>query len=193
MQLDVGDVSTFAAFAERVRSVLHDWGTEQFHFLVNNAGIGASGLIADITEAQFDQIIDVDVKGPLFLTQKLLPLLADGGGIVNISTALTRVSYPGQGVYALAKGALEVLTRYLAVELGSRRITANVIAPGGIETDFGGGIMRNPGMKELAASVTALGRSGLPEDIGGVVASLLSPDMGWVNAQRIEASGGQNL
>lgn len=193
LQLDVGETSTFAAFAEQVHGVLHNWGVERFQFLVNNAGVGTFGLIADTTEAQFDQIIDVDIKGPLFLIQKLLPLIADGGRIVNISTALTRVTYPGQGVYALAKGALEVLTKYLAAELGSRRITANVIAPGGIETDFGGGMMRSPGVKEMAASVTALGRSGLPEDIGGVVASLLSPEMGWVNAQRIEASGGQNL
>lgn len=193
LQLEVGAAGTFPAFTARVRSILQAWDVERFHFLINNAGVGTAGLITDITEAQFDQIMNIHVKGPLFLTQALLPLIADGGRIVNISTALTRVTYPGQSVYASAKGALEVLTRYLAAELGTRRITANVVAPGGIVTDFGDGLMHKPEMQALAASITALGRVGQPEDISGVVASLLSPAMSWVNAQRIEASGGQNL
>lgn len=193
LQLDIGNTGQFAAFTEQLRSVLKAWEVEHFHFLVHNAGVPGSGTIAEISEEQFDQVLNVHVKGPLFLTQKLLPLIADGGRIVNISTALTRVTYAGQGVYALAKGALEVMTRYLAAELGKRQITANVVAPGGIATDFGGGIMRSQEMQDFAASITALGRVGQAEDIGGVVASLLSPEMGWINGQRIEASGGQNL
>ncbi len=138
--------------------------------------------------------MDIHVKGPFFLTQKLLPLMADGGRILNVSTGLARFTLPGSAAYASAKGAVEVMTRYIAAELGPRRITANVIAPGAIETDFRGGAVRdNPDLNKMVASSTALGRVGLPEDIGGVVASLLSPEMSWVNAQRIEASGGQNL
>ncbi|MEJ7842119.1 MAG: SDR family oxidoreductase [Rubrobacter sp.] len=194
LQLEAGDASTFDAFAERVRGVLRDWGTDRFQFLVNNAGIGVYASIADTTEAQFDQLMNIHVKGPFFLTQRLLGLIADGGRIVNVSTGLARFVTPGYAAYASAKGAVEVMTRYLAAELGPRRISANVIAPGAIETDFSGGVVRdNPEMNEMIASHTALGRVGLPEDIGGVVASLLSPEMGWVNAQRIEASGGQNL
>ena len=194
LQLDVGDTSVFAAFAEQARDVLRDWGTERFQFLVNNAGIGVYASIADTTEAQFDRLMNIHVKGPFFLTQRLLPLIADGGRIVNVSTGLARFVTPGFAAYASAKGAVEVMTRYLAQELGPRGIAVNVIAPGAIETDFGGGVVRdNPEMNETIASDTALGRAGLPEDIGGVVASLLSPEMGWVNAQRVEASGGQNL
>ena len=194
LQLDVGDAGAFDAFEERVRGVLREWGAERFDFLVNNAGIGVYASIADTTEAQFDQLMDLHVKGPFFLTQRLLPLMADGGRIVNVSTGLARFVTPGFAAYASAKGAVEVMTRYLAQELGPRGIAVNVIAPGAIETDFGGGVVRdNPEMNETIASHTALGRAGLPEDIGGVVASLLSPEMGWVNAQRVEASGGQNL
>ncbi len=193
LQLDAGEASTFADFADRVQGVLRGWGTDRFQFLVNNAGVGAYATIADTTEAQFDQIMNVHVKGPFFLTQRLLPLISDGGRIVNMSTALTRTTYAGQAAYASAKAAVEVMTKFLALELGSRQITANVIAPGGVETDFTGGIMRDPDVKEMVASVTALGRVGQVEDIGGVVASLLSPEMGWVNGQRIELSGGQNL
>lgn len=193
LQLDIGNVSQFANFAEQLKAVLKAWEVEQFDYLINNAGTPGSGLIAEISEADFDQTINVHVKGPLFLTQTLLPLIADGGRIINISTALTRVTYPGQGVYALAKSGLEVMTRYLAAELGKRQITANVVAPGGIATDFGGGVMRSQEMQDFAATITALGRVGQPEDIGGVVASLLAPEMGWINGQRIEASGGQNL
>ena len=195
LQLDVGDSGGFDTFTGQVKGVLRDWDAERFQFLVNNAGVGVNASIAETTEAQFDRLMDVHLKGPLFLTQKLLPLMADGGRIVNVSTALTRagVTYSGQAVYASAKGAVEVMTRYLAAELGPRGITANVVAPGGIATDFLGGAMRDPDLQEMAASVTALGRVGQPGDVGGVVASLLSPEMGWVNGQRIEVSGGQNL
>ncbi len=195
LQLDVGDTGTFDVFLDRVRGVLRDWDRDRFQFLVNNAGMGINAAIVDTTEEQFDSLIDVHVKGPLFLTQKLLPLMADGGRIVNVSTGLARFALPGgHGAYASAKGAVEVMTRYMALELGSRGIAANTIAPGAIETDFSGGVVRdNPGLNKMVASDTALGRVGLPEDIGGVVASLLSPEMGWVNAQRIEASGGQHL
>ncbi len=194
LRLDVGDAGTFDAFVEQVRGVLQDWDTDRFQFLVNNAGIGVYAAITDTTEEQFDSLMDIHVKGPFFLTQKLLPLMADGGRIVNVSTGLARFALPGHGAYALAKGAVEVMTRYLALELGPRHIAANTIAPGAIETDFSGGVVRdNPDMNEMVASDTALGRAGLPDDIGGVVASLLSPEMGWVNAQRIEASGGQHL
>ncbi|MBA2345806.1 MAG: SDR family oxidoreductase [Rubrobacter sp.] len=194
LQLDVGDAGTFDAFAEQVRDVLRDWGTERFQFLVNNAGIGVYASITDTTEEQFDRLMNIHIKGAFFLTQKLLPMIADGGRIVNVSTGLARFAQPGFAAYASAKGAVEVMTRYMALELGSRGIAVNTIAPGAIETDFGGGVVRdNANMNEMVASNTALGRAGLPEDIGGVVASLLSPEMGWVNAQRIEASGGQRL
>ncbi|HET7480279.1 MAG TPA: SDR family oxidoreductase [Rubrobacteraceae bacterium] len=194
LQLDVGDASTFDAFVEEVREVLGDWSVDRFNFLVNNAGIGVHASIAETTEEQFDQLFDIHVKGPFFLTQRLLPLMDDGGRIVNVSTGLARFALPGHAAYASAKGAVEVMTRYMALELGPRRIAANTIAPGAIETDFSGGAVRdNPEMNEMVASDTALGRAGLPDDIGGVVASLLSPEMGWVNAQRIEASGGQHL
>lgn len=194
LRLDVADTGAFDGFAEQVRGVLRDWGVDRFQFLVNNAGIGIYASIADTTEEQFDRLFDIHVKGPFFLTQKLLPLMADGGRIVNVSTGLARFALPGYAAYAAAKGAVEVFTRYLAKELGERRIVANAIAPGAIETDFSGGVVRdNPDMNRIVASATALGRAGLPDDIGGVVASLLSPEMGWVNAQRIEASGGQHL
>jgi len=194
LRLDVGDAGTFEEFVGQVREVLEGCGAQRFRFLVNNAGIGLSGTIEETTEEQLDQLLDIHVKGPFFLTQRLLPLIADGGRIVNVSTGLTRITYPGRAAYASAKGAVEVMTRYLAQELGPRRIAANVVAPGAIETDFGGGVVRdNPDVNETIASHTALGRAGLPEDIGGVVASLLSPEMGWVNAQRIEVSGGQSL
>ena len=194
LQLDVGDTSTFDDFTGQIRVVLQDWDTERFDSLVNNAGIGLHASIADTTEEQFDEIMDIHVKGPFFLTQKLLPLIADGGRIVMVSTGLARIIIPGSAAYASAKGAVEVMTKYLAAELGPRRIAVNAIAPGAIETDFSGGMVRdNPEMNQAIASQTALGRVGLPEDIGGVVASLLSPEMHWVNAQRIEASGGQSL
>lgn len=195
LQLDVGVASSFGAFAEQLRAVLKSqWQRENFNFLVNNAGIGAHAPFAETTEAQFDELMNIHLKGPYFLTQKLLPLMADGGRIVNISTGLARFATPGYSAYATMKGGIEVLTRYMAKELGSRGIAANVVAPGAIETDFGGGVVRdNKQLNDMVASQTALGRVGLPDDIGGVVASLLSPENRWINAQRIEASGGMYL
>ena len=195
LQLDVSDSKSFAAFADSVRDALKTtWERDNFDFLVNNAGIGIHASIAETTEEQFDRLVNIQFKGVFFLTQTLLPLIADGGRIVNISTGLTRFSTPGYAAYAAMKGAVEVFTRYLAKELGSRGITANIVAPGAIETDFGGGVVRdNEGINNFLASQTALGRVGQPDDIGGVVASLLSEDNHWVNAQRIEASGGMFL
>jgi NAD(P)-dependent dehydrogenase (short-subunit alcohol dehydrogenase family) len=193
LQLDVAVSSTFARFAADVHNALQThWQRDRFNYLVNNAGIGIHAPFAETTEAQFDELMNIHLKGTFFLTQKLLPLLADGGRIVNISTGLTRFSLPGYSAYATMKGGIEVLTRYLAKELGSRGIAVNAIAPGAIETDFGGGMVRdNKQVNEFIASQTALGRVGRPDDIGGVIASLLSAENGWINAQRIEASGGQ--
>jgi NAD(P)-dependent dehydrogenase (short-subunit alcohol dehydrogenase family) len=195
LRLDVGDVAGFPAFAAAVRQALRDtWARERFDHLVNNAGHGEMAGLADTTEAQFDGLFDVHVKGVFFLTQALLPLLADGGRIVNFSSGLTRVSFPGFSAYAAAKGAIEILTLYMAKELGSRGITANTVAPGAIETDFLGGAVRDDaGYNEAFANMTALGRVGLPDDVGPMVASLLSPANRWVTAQRIEVSGGQNI
>ena len=195
VQLDVGKVAAFPPFAETLRAALRKtWGRETFDHLVNNAGHGDYALIAETTEAQFDHLVDVHLKGVFFLTQALLPLLADGGRIVNLSSGLTRTSFPGYAAYAAAKGAVEVLTRYLAKELGSRGVAVNTVAPGAIETDFGGGAVRdNPEINKLFAGMTALGRAGLPDDIGPMIASLLSEDNRWVNAQRIEVSGGQGI
>jgi NAD(P)-dependent dehydrogenase (short-subunit alcohol dehydrogenase family) len=195
LQLDVGNSAGFAAFADKVRTALHDhWQRESFDHLVNNAGHGDYALIADTTEAQFDGLVNVHFKGVYFLTQALLPLLADGGRIVNLSTGLTRVSYPGYAAYAAVKAAVEMLSVYMAKELGSRGIAVNTVAPGAIETDFGGGAVRdNPEVNKIFADMTALGRAGLPDDIGPMIASLLSADNRWVNAQRIEVSGGQGI
>jgi NAD(P)-dependent dehydrogenase (short-subunit alcohol dehydrogenase family) len=195
LQLDVGVASTFSKFADELHGALKKyWHRDRFNFLVNNAGMGVHMAFAETSEAQFDELMNVHLKGPFFLTQKLLPLLADGGRIVNISSGLTRVALPGYAAYATMKGGIEVLTRYQAKELGSRGIAVNVVAPGAIETDFGGGLVRdNKQVNDFIASQTALGRVGRPDDIGGVIASLLSPDNGWINAQRIEASGGQML
>ena len=195
LQLDSGQVASFAGFVDRVRSALADtWQRDTFNHLVNNAGHGDMGLIAETTEAQFDRLFDVHVKGVFFLTQALLPLLADGGRIVNLSTGLTRFAFPGFGAYAAAKGAVEVLSQYMAKELGSRGIAVNTVAPGAIETDFGGGAVRdNADLNAQFAGMTALGRVGVPDDIGAMVASLLTENNRWINAQRIEVSGGQNL
>ncbi|MFC4159719.1 SDR family NAD(P)-dependent oxidoreductase [Chitinimonas lacunae] len=195
LPLDIGPNAALANFAGQVRQVLaQQWGREHFDFLVNNAGIGIHTPFADTSEAQFDQLMAVHLKGPFFLTQALLPLLADGGRIVNVSTGLTRFAIPGYAAYASMKGAVEVLTRYLAKELGARGIAVNVVAPGAIETDFGDGMVRdNRAINDYLASQTALGRVGLPDDIGAVIASLLSSDNRWINAQRIEASGGMFL
>ena len=170
------------------------WRRESFNFLINNAGIGIHANFADTTEAQFDELVNVHLKGTFFLTQKLLPLIADGGRIVNISSGLSRFALPGYSAYAAMKGAIEVLSRYMAKELGDRGIAVNVVAPGAIETDFGGGMVRDDSqVNSMIASQTALGRVGLPDDIGGIIAALLSPDNGWINGQRIEASGGMFL
>ncbi|SEI16632.1 SDR family oxidoreductase [Tardiphaga sp. OK245] len=195
LQLDTGKVAGFADFAERLRTALRDtWSRETFDHLVNNAGHGDYALIANTTEAQFDGLVNVHFKGVFFLTQTLLPLIADGGRIVNLSSGLTRMCLPGYAAYAAMKGAVEVMTMYMAKELGSRRITVNTVAPGAIETDFGGGAVRdNPDINKTIAGMTALGRVGLPDDIGPMIASLLSEDNRWVNAQRIEVSGGQGL
>jgi NAD(P)-dependent dehydrogenase (short-subunit alcohol dehydrogenase family) len=195
LPLDVAKSATFVEFAIRLRDVLsNNWQRDKLNFLVNNAGIGIHANFADTTEAQFDELVNIHLKGVFFLTQKLLPLLADGGRIVNISSGLSRFVLPGYSAYAAMKGAIEVLSRYMAKELGSRGITVNVVAPGAIETDFGGGMVRDDAqVNAMIASQTALGRVGLPDDIGGVIASLLSPENGWINAQRIEASGGMFL
>jgi NAD(P)-dependent dehydrogenase (short-subunit alcohol dehydrogenase family) len=192
LQLDVSDSTGFQAFADEVKAALQSqWGVERFDYLVNNAGIGIHAAFADTTEAQFEKLFNIQLKGPFFLTQKLLPLLADGGRILNVSSGLTRFSLPGFAAYAAMKGGVEVLTRYLAKELGTRGIAVNTLAPGAIETDFGGGAVRdNQQLNQFVASQTALGRAGQPDDIGAAVAALLSPDAGWVNAQRIEVSGG---
>ena len=193
--LDTGAVGTFPAFAAQLRTALREhWNREHFDHLVNNAGHGDHAPIAETTEAQFDGLVNVHFKGVYFLTQALLPLLADGGRIVNLSSGLTRVSFPGYSAYAAVKGAVEVLSVYLAKELGARGITVNTVAPGAIETDFGGGAVRdNPEINKLFAGMTALGRAGVPGDVGPMIASLLSDANRWVNAQRIEVSGGQAI
>lgn len=195
LQLDVADSAGFAAFAQRLQGVLaRTWQRERFDQLVNNAGVGVHASFAETTEAQFDRLVAVHLKATFFLTQKLLPLLADGGRIVNVSSGLARFSLPGYAAYAAMKGGIEVLTRYMAKELGVRRIAVNTIAPGAIETDFGGGAVRdNAQLNTQIAGLTALGRVGLPDDIGGAVAALLAEDSGWINGQRIEVSGGMLL
>lgn len=195
LQLDTGNVSTFDAFADRLRGTLREtWSRDTVDHIVNNAGHGDYALLGQTTEAQFDGLVNVHFKGVYFLTQTLLPLIADGGRIVNLSSGLTRTSFPGYAAYAAAKGAVEVLTRYMAKELGPRGIAVNTVAPGAIETDFGGGAVRdNPDINKLFAGMTALGRVGLPDDIGPMIASLLSEDNRWVTAQRIEVSGGQGI
>jgi NAD(P)-dependent dehydrogenase (short-subunit alcohol dehydrogenase family) len=195
LQLDTANTKTFDDFAGQVKQALQaKWQTDHFDFLVNNAGTGVYASFAETTEAQFDDQMNIHVKGVFFLTQKLLPLINDGGRIVNLSSGLTRLTIPGYAAYASMKGAIETLTKYMAKELGSRRIAVNIVAPGAIETDFGGGTVRdNPEINKYFAEQTALGRVGLPDDIGGAIASLLSDDNKWVNAQRIEVSGGQSI
>lgn len=193
-RLDTGDTRSFDAFVSEARKTLQSWGRERFDYLVNNAGNSLHVNFDQMTEAQFDDIVNVHFKGVYFLTQKLLPLMNDGGRIVNLSSGLARVAIPGSSAYAAAKGAVEVLTRYLAKELGPRRITANVVAPGAIQTDFSGGMVRdNPEVNKRVAEMTALGRAGVPDDIGPMIAALLSDDNRWVNGQRIEVSGGMAL
>lgn len=189
LKLDVGQVSTFPAFREAVADHLRTvWDRADFDGLVNNAGYGLFNPIATVTEDQFDGLLDVHLKGPFFLTQALLPLMADGGSIVNVTSATSRVATAGVAPYAAFKGGLEVLTRYMAKEFGERRIRANAVAPGAIRTDLGGGLPDD--FAALLAGQTALGRVGEPDDVGRVIASLLSDDNGWVNAQSIEVSGG---
>ena len=194
-QLDTGNVSSLAAFAGQLRTALREtWQRDSFDHLVNNAGQGIYAMIDQTTEAQFDDLVNVHFKGVFFLTQALLPLIADGGRIVNLSSGLTRTCFPGYAAYACVKGAVEVLTRYMAKELGARGIAVNTVAPGAIATDFGGGGVRdNADINKLFADMTALGRAGLPDDIGPMIASLLLEDNRWVNAQRIEVSGGQGI
>lgn len=194
LQLDTGIVSTFDSFIQSVGNALNELGAERFDYLVNNAGISHHNSIEKTTEEELDKLYEVHFKGVFFLTQKLLPLINDGGRIVNISTGLTRFAVPNSGPYASMKGAIEVLTRYMAKELGPRGITANVVAPGAIATDFSGGVVRdNPEVNKHIAEMTALGRVGQADDVGPMIASLLSNDNRWVNAQRIEVSGGMFL
>lgn len=195
IQLNVGDTKTFDTIFSEVKSVLKSvFNAEKFDFLINNAGIGIHASFADTTEEQFDALVNIHYKGAFFLTQKALPLLNDGSGIINISSGLARFATPGYAAYAAMKGAIETLTRYQAKELGSRGIRSNVVAPGAIETDFGGGMVRdNDQINAAIAANTALGRVGLPDDIGGVVAFLCTEEARWINAQRIEASGGMFL
>jgi NAD(P)-dependent dehydrogenase (short-subunit alcohol dehydrogenase family) len=195
LQLDVGATNGFPAFVKRVRDLLATtWRRERLDYLVNNAGTGLEASIAETTEAQFDQLVGEHLKGPFFLTQQLLPLIEDGGRILNVSSGLARFSYPGKAAYAMMKGGVEVLTRYLAKELGPRRIAVNTIAPGAIATDFGGGLVRdNPQLNQAIAAQTALGRVGEPDDVGGAIAALLAEGTGWINGQRIEVSGGVHL
>jgi len=192
MKLNVGESGGFDAFVTEVKAQLQRvWQRETFDFLVNNAGVGLHESFAETSEAQFDLMVNVHLKGPFFLTQKLLPVMKDGGRILNISSGLARFALPGSSAYAIMKGAIEVLTRYQAKELGARGITANVLAPGAIETDFSGGMVRdNPEVNKIVSSNTALGRAGLPDDIGDMVALMLSDEARWMNAQRVEASGG---
>jgi NAD(P)-dependent dehydrogenase (short-subunit alcohol dehydrogenase family) len=194
-QLDAGNVSSFDSFITTVTNHLKEQtGSPNFDFLINNAGTALYAPFAETTEEQFDAAVNIHFKGVFFLTQKALPYINNGGRIINISSGLARFSFPGSSAYGSMKGAVEVLTRYMAKELGSRGIAVNVVAPGAIETDFGGGRIRdNKELNDHVAGLTALGRVGLPDDIGGVVAFLLTEDARWINAQRIEASGGMNL
>ena len=194
LQLDVGVAANFDSFVDTVRQALATLGAERFDYLVNNAGISSTATLADATESELDAQFAVQFKGPFLLTQKLLPLMNDGGRIVNISSGLARFAFPGRAIYGPMKAAVEALTRYMALELGPRRIAVNVVAPGAIATDFSGGIVRdNPEVAQTLASHTALGRVGGPEDVGPVIAGLLSDQFGWVNAQRVEVAGGIHI
>jgi len=193
LKLDISKVSTFNDFAAQLSQTLEkEWQQKTFDYLVNNAGIAQRTPIKDVTEAMFDELVNVHFKGVFFLTQKLLPLVADGGHLVFLSSGLTRFTHPsGVSVYAAVKGAVEVLTRYFAVEFASRKIRANCIAPGALDTDFGGG--RTDEQRKAIGQHTLLGRIGKAEDIGPLIAAVLSDDCAWLNAQRIEASGGMNV
>lgn len=192
LQFNAADSASFEGFVRRVKETLKEvWGRDSFDYLLNNAGIGINTPFEQTTEQQFDELVNIHLKGPFFLTQRLLPLIKDGGRILNVSSGLARFALPGYSAYAAMKGAMEVLTRYQAKELGARGISVNIIAPGAIETDFGGGVVRdNTQINQHIASQTALGRVGLPDDIGNAMAALLSDDLAWMNAQRVEVSGG---
>jgi NAD(P)-dependent dehydrogenase (short-subunit alcohol dehydrogenase family) len=195
LQLDAGATKTFPGFAEKLKKALQDtWSRSSFDYLVNNAGISHHAAFDKVTEEELDSLYQVNFKGVFFLTQKLLPLINDGGRIVMLSSGTTRIIFPGSAAYASLKGAIEILALYLAKELGPRGIAVNTVAPGAIATDFSGGMVRdNPEVNKLVAGMTALGRAGLPDDIGPMIASLLSEDNRWVNAQRIEVSGGMSI
>ncbi len=195
IQFDANDIKGLDAFLDRVREVLKNkWSANKFDFLINNAGMGATLPFSTVTEADFDSFLNVHFKVVYFLCQKSLPILNDGGRIINISTGTTRIVVPGYSVYASMKGAIETFTKYLAKETGQRGITVNVVAPGAIETDFNNGALRsNPERKAMMIAMTAMGRTGQPEDIGGVIAFLCSKDAGWITGQRLEVSGGQAL
>ncbi|UQU64411.1 SDR family oxidoreductase [Couchioplanes caeruleus] len=196
LRLDTREVDTFDAFTAEIRETLRTtWNRDTFDHLLNNAGVGLGASIADTTVAAFDELVGVHLRGVFFLTQKLLPLIADGGRIINFSTGLTRSGADGPwAAYAAAKGAVEVFTRYLAREVGPRGITANVVAPGPIGTDFAGGVLRDDeNVRAHLAAQAAMGRMGRPEDVGGAIAALLTGRTGWITAQRIEVSGGIRL
>ena len=192
LQLDVTNTSSFGDFAGLIEQALQkEWKQKTFDYLVNNAGIAQRTLIKDLTEEEFDQLVQVHFKGPVFLTQKLIPIMNDGGHIVNISSGLTRITYPGLSIYGSVKGAMEVFTMYLAREFADRKIRSNIVAPGALDTDFGGG--RTDEARKHLGEVTAMGRIGQAEDIGLLIASLLSEDCRWVDGQRIEATGGMHI
>ena len=195
LQLSAGDTKSFDAFFTQLKTILKDtFKAERFDFLINNAGVGMNGMITDTTEETFDTLMNIHFKGVYFLTQKALPIMNDGGRIINLSSGLARFTAPGYSAYGAMKGAVETLTRYQANELGARGITVNVVAPGAIETDFGGGMVRdNPQYNKMVSDSTALGRAGVPDDIGGVVAFLCTEEARWINGQRIEVAGGTHL
>ncbi|MFL9875366.1 SDR family NAD(P)-dependent oxidoreductase [Paraburkholderia megapolitana] len=194
LQLDTGNAASFGGFIDRVTRALSEVHAERFDYLVNNAGTSSAASLATGTEAELDAQFNVHFKGVFLLTQALLPLMNDGGRIVNISSGLARVAMNGRAIYGPMKAAVESLSRYMALELGPRRIAVNVVAPGAIATDFSGGVVRdNPAINKMVADHTALGRVGVPDDVGPVIAGLLSDEFGWVNAQRIEVAGGMQI
>ncbi len=195
IQLDTSNVKAFPTFVEKLTAYLNkEYHSPNFDFLINNAGTGGHTSFMDASEEEFDTMVNIHFKGVYFLTQKLLPYLNDGGAIINISSGLARFSHPNTSMYASVKGAIEVVSRILAVELGARKIRVNTVAPGAIQTDFNGGTVRdNERVNKMVSDLTALGRPGVPEDIGGVIAFLCSEDARWINGQRIEVSGGMHL
>jgi NAD(P)-dependent dehydrogenase (short-subunit alcohol dehydrogenase family) len=194
LRLDVSDVDSFDSFVDNLRGEFTELGTDRFDYLVNNAGIWHTASFADTTVADLDRLYAVNVRGLFFITQKLVPLLRDGGRILNLSSGLVRFVFPGKAAYAASKGAVEPLTRYLAAELGPRGIRVNTLAPGATATDFSGGVIRDdPNYRARVGDITALGRPAEPEEIGAATAALLSRDLGWINGERIEVSGGMRL